>query len=404
MVEAALIVQALRTPRGAAKASGSLHSLSPAQLLSGHLSELRERSGVPIEQVSDAVFGCVTQTGEQGGNIGKIACMLGGWSPQMSAVTLNRYCASGLSAVSWAAQQALAMDSLTLAGGVEMMSRVPMLSDQPPFTQDDTLARQIGYLPPPWSSDLVATRLGLSRADCDEYAALSQTRAAAAHQQGVPMPSRIPVHDGQGRLLLAHDENVRPGSNAEKLGSLKPIYENGAADLDAWALAREPELGRIAHVHTAGNAPCMADGAAAVLLGSARAVHAAGLNARARILASADACVPLVQTGAVQASERALQKAGLQPSDIELWEVRDSFAAITLHYLRSLQIPIERFNVNGSAIALGHPMGATGAMLLSCLLDEMDRRNLRLGLVAIAGAMGVATAAVIERLPKGSHA
>ena len=401
-MNAPLIVQALRTPRGAAKASGSLHSLSPARLLASHLSELRERSGVPTEKVADAVFGCVTQTGEQGGNIGKIACMLGGWSPQMSAVTINRYCASGLSAVSWAAQQAMAADSLTLAGGVEMMSRVPMLSDQPPFAQNADLARQIDYLPPPWSSDLVATRLGLSRSDCDAYAALSQARAVAV--RALPMPSRVPVCDAQGRLLLGHDENVRETSTAEKLAGLKAIYEDGADALDAWALAREPELGRIVHVHTAGNAPCMADGAAAVLLGSPQAVRAAGLPARARILACADACVPLVQTGAVQASEEALRRAGLQAGDIELWEVRDSFAAITLHYLRSLNIPLERFNVNGSAIALGHPLGATGAMLISCLLDEMDRRELRLGMVAIAGAMGVATAAVIERLPKGSHA
>ena len=403
-MSAPLIVQALRTPRGAAKASGSLHSLSPAQLLAGHLAELRERSGVAIAEVSDAVFGCVTQTGEQAGNIGKIACMLGGWSPQMSAVTINRYCASGLSAVNWAAQQALSMDTLTLAGGVEMMSRVPMLSDRPAFAQDEALARQIDYVPPPWSSDLVAAREGMSRHDCDAYAALSQARAAAAARQHVPMPSRIPVRDAQGQILLDQDENIRPGSTIDKLATLKPFYEDGAGELDAWQLAREPGLGHLAHVHTAGNAPCMADGAAALLLGSPRAVRAQGLQPRARILASADACVPLVQTGAVQATQRALQLAGLRPEDIELWEVRDSFAAITLHYVRHLALDIERFNVNGSAIALGHPLGATGAMLISCLLDEMDRRELRLGLVAVAGAMGVATAAVIERLPKGSHA
>jgi acetyl-CoA C-acetyltransferase len=400
----ALIVQALRTPRGAGKPGGSLSSLSPAQLLGGHLRELRQRSGVAPDQVSDAVFGCVTQTGEQAGNIGKIACTLGGWSPRMSAVTLNRYCASGLSAVNWAAQQALGMDTLTLAGGVEMMSRVPMLSDRPAFSQDESLARQIDYVPPPWSSDLVATREGLSRTDCDAYAALSQARAAAATRQQVAMPSRISVRDAQGQVLLDRDENVRASSTVEKLATLKTFYEDGAGGLDAWHLAREPELGRLAHVHTAGNAPCMADGAAALLLGSTRAVRDSGLQARARILACADACVPMVQTGAVQATQRALKLAGLQAQDIELWEVRDSFAAITLHYVRHLALDIERFNVNGSAIALGHPLGATGAMLVSCLLDEMDRRDLRLGLVAIAGAMGVATATVIERLPKGSHA
>lgn len=398
----ALIVQALRTPRGAAKPSGSLHGLSPARLLAGHLRELRQRSNVPIEQVRDAVFGCVTQTGEQAGNIGKIASTLAGWSPQMSAITVNRYCASGLSAVSLAAQQALSLDALTLGGGVEMMSRVPMLSDQPAFAQDARLAREIGYVPPPWSSDLVAAREGLSRTDCDAYAALSQARAAAARQT-VPMPSRLPVRDDAGQVLLDQDENIRESSTAEKLATLKPVYEDGAGGLDAWWLEREPGLSRIAHVHTAGNAPCMADGAAAVLLGSPAAVERAGLRPRARILACADACVPMVQTGAVQASEQALHRAGLQPRDIELWEVRDSFAAITLHYVRHLAIDLDRFNVNGSSIALGHPLGATGAMLISCLLDEMDRRDLRLGLVAIAGAMGVATAAVIERLPEGTH-
>lgn len=217
------------------------------------------------------------------------------------------------------------------------------------------------------------------------------------------MPSMVAVRDAQGAVLLAQDENIRESSTVEKLATLKTVYEDGAQGMDAWALEREPGLGRIAHVHTAGNAPCMADGAAAVLVGSEAAARRAGLQPRARILACADACVPLAQTGAVDATRRALARAGLGVDDIELWEVRDSFAAITLHYLDTLAVPLERFNVNGSSIALGHPMGATGAMLVSCLLDEMDRRGLRLGLVAIAGAQGVATAAVLERLPRRAH-
>lgn len=394
-----VIIEALRTPRGAAKSSGALHPLKPAELLASHLRSLRERVDVDPEQVTDAVFGCVTQTGEQGGNIGKVASLLAGWSPYMSAVTINRYCASGLSAVHWAAQQAMGMDTLTLGGGVEMMSRVPMQGDQAPHYTDQALAEAIGFMPPPWTSDLVATRHGFSREQCDAYAALSQSRACAARDQ-VPMPSLCPVHAADGQLLLAHDENPRAGSTAEKLAQLKAIYADGAQAqaLDAWGLAREPALGAIAHVHTAGNAPCMADGAAAVLLGSPDAARRAGLRPRARIIAMADACVPLAQTGAVDATRRALAQAGLTAADIDLWEVRDSFAAITLHYLHELQLPIDRFNVNGSAIALGHPLGATGAMLVSCLLDEMDRRQLRLGVVAITGASGVATASVIERL------
>jgi acetyl-CoA C-acetyltransferase len=392
----ALIAAAFRTPRGAAKATGSLHGLTPAGLLASHLRAVRARVGPACDAVEDALIGCVTQTGEQGGNVGKVATLLAGWSPHMSAITINRYCASGLSAVNLAALEALQGDSLVLAGGVEMMSRVPMFGDAAPHYTDQALIEAIGFMPPPWTSDLVATRSGLDRAQCDEYAALSQARAARARRE-VPMPSLLPVVDEAGQVLLAQDENIREGSTAEKLATLKAVYEGGAPELDAWALAREPQLGAIVHVHTAGNAPCMADGAAAVIVGSAGALERQGLRPRARILATAEACVPLVQTGAVDATQRALARAGLGVADIDLWEVRDSFAAITLHYIRAMGVDIDRFNVNGSSIALGHPMGATGAMLVSCLLDELERRDLRRGVVAIAGAAGVAAAAVIER-------
>jgi acetyl-CoA C-acetyltransferase len=392
----ALIAAAYRTPRGAAKSTGSLHALTPASLLASHLRSVKERLGPACDHIEDALIGCVTQTGEQGGNVGKVATLLAGWSPHMSALTLNRYCASGLSAVNLAALEALQGDSLVLAGGVEMMSRVPMFGDTAPHYSDKALSKAIGFMPPPWTSDLVATRSGLSRAQCDAYAALSQSRAAQARRD-VPMPSMLPVLDDTGQVLLTQDENIREGSTQEKLGTLKAVYEGGAPDLDAWALAQEPHLGAIAHVHTAGNAPCMADGAAAVVVGSAGALTRHGLVPRARILAMAEACVPMVQTGAVDATRKALERAGLTVADIDLWEVRDSFAAITLHYIHTLGLDLARFNVNGSSIALGHPMGATGAMLVSCLLDEMERRDLRRGVVAIAGAAGVATATVIER-------
>lgn len=390
------IIDAVRTPRGAAKETGSLHSVAPTELLAGALRALRERTGVDTEAVSDGVFGCVTQTGEQGGNIGKSASLLAGWSPHMSAVTINRFCASGLSAVNFAAQQARDSDMLAVGGGVEMMSRIPMFDDEPAYLGDKALASTIGFVPPPWSSDLVATRHGFSRADCDAYAALSQARALAARTSGVAR-SMVPVRDAQGQTLLEHDENIRANNSIDKLATLRTIYEDGANGLDAWGLAREPELGAIHHVHTAGNAPCMADGAAAVLLGTKAAAQRLGLPTRARIMAHADACVPLTQTGAVDATRKALAKAGLTVADIELWEVRDSFAGITLHYINSLGIDLEKFNVNGSSIALGHPMGATGAMLVSCLLDEMERRDLRYGVAALPGAFGVATATVFER-------
>jgi len=392
-----VIIEALRTPRGAAKETGALHGVTPMELLAGLLRELAQRTSVDTAEVADGVFGCVTQTGEQGGNIGKSACLLADWSPHLSAVTINRYCASGLSAVNWAAQQARDANGLAVAGGVEMMSRVPMFGDKVPYYTDRTLGGRIGFVPPPWSSDLVATRHGFSREDCDGYAALSQARALAARGRGAAR-SMVRVLDAQGQLLLDHDENIRAGNTLEKLATLRPVYEAGANGLDDWGLAREPELAQIHHVHTAGNAPCMADGAASVLIGTAETAARLGLPVRARILAHADACVPLTQTGAVDATQKALAKAGLSVDDIDLWEVRDSFAAITLHYIRSLGIPLEKFNVNGSSIALGHPMGATGAMLVSCLLDEMDTRDLRYGVAALPGAFGVATATVFERL------
>jgi acetyl-CoA C-acetyltransferase len=390
------VIDAVRTPRGAARETGSLHSVKPVELLAGALRALQQRMGLDTEQVCDAVFGCVTQTGEQGGNIGKAASLLAGWSPHMSAVTINRFCASGLSAVNLASLQARDSDGLALAGGVEMMSRVPMFGDQPSYLGDKTLANAIGFVPPPWSSDLVATRQGYSRTDCDTYAAMSQSRALAARDAGMAR-SMVPVTDAQGKVLLSQDENIRAGNTMDKLAGLRTVYEDGANGLDAWGLAREPALGSIRHVHTAGNAPCMADGAAAVLLGTKAAAQRLGLATRARILAHADACVPLTQTGAVDATRKALAKAGLTVADIELWEVRDSFAAISLHYIDSLGIDLEKFNVNGSSIALGHPMGATGAMLVSCLLDEMERRDLRYGVAALPGAFGVATATVFER-------
>ncbi len=279
-----------------------------------------------------------------------------------------------LSAVNWAAQQARDANGLAVAGGVEMMSRVPMFGDKVPYYTDRTLGGRIGYVPPPWSSDLVATRHGFGREDCDGYAALSQARALAARNRGVAR-SMVPVLDAQGQVLLDQDENIRAANTLEKLATLRPVYEPGANGLDDWGLAREPELGQIQHVHTAGNAPCMADGAAAVLIGTAEAAKRLGLPVRARILAHADACVPLTQTGAVDATQKALAKAGLSVADIDLWEVRDSFAAITLHYIHSLGIPLEKFNVNGSSIALGHPMGATGALLVSCLLAGSARQR-----------------------------
>lgn len=392
------VLDAVRTPRGIARATGALHALAPVQLLAQLLRAGMERVNVDDDQVVDGVFGCVTQTGAQGGNIGKTACLVAGLSPHMSAVTINRYCASGLSAVNWAAQQARDLEAVTLAGGVEMMSRVPMLSDDGPLYRDPETVQATGFMPISWMADMVATQHDINRADCDEYAATSQQRAAAANARPAPR-SLLPVRDAQGAVLLARDETVRPATTVQSLAGLKPLHADDAA-LDQRGLGRFPQVTEVSHVHTVGNAPCPADGAAVVMLAPEGLARRNNWPLRARILAHADACVPNDQTGAVPATRRALQRAGLSPAEVDLWEVRDSFAAVTLHYLRAFDIPLSRFNVNGSSIALGHPMGATGAMLVSCLLDEMEARGLRYGVVAIAGAAGVATATVFESLQK----
>ncbi len=279
-----------------------------------------------------------------------------------------------------------------------MMSRVPMFSDNGAWRNDPEVAEATHFMSPGIGADLVATRHGFSREACDDYAALSQQRAADARQAGRFDSSMVPVRDMTGEIVLKQDETIRAGTTAAKLAIMKPAFAaEGVAGGDTRLLRQFPELDAVRHVHHAGNSPCMADGAALVLVGSRNALRRHGLRPRARIVAVADACVSLVQTGAVEATQKALRRAGLTLDDIDLFEVRDSFAAVTLHYIVTLGIDIERFNVNGSSIALGHPMGATGAMLVGTALDELERIDGRYAVVAIPGAAGVAAAMVIER-------
>lgn len=392
----AVIIEAIRTPRGIAKPTGALHPVKPVDLLGCVLRAMRERLTLDTSLIADLVVGCVTQTGEQGGNIGKTAALVAGWADTVSGVTINRYCASGLSALNWAALQAEAADSLVAAGGVEMMSRVPMLSDGGPLYADREVAALAGFLPLPLSADIVATREGIGRGACDAYAALSQQRAAAARAQGLFARSVVPVRDRDGRVLLDHDETIRAATTAESLAGLKTIFQPGAGELIAEALRRNPDLPRIEHVHTVGNAPCMADGAALALVASERRARELGYTPRARILAGVDGASSGGLSGDIAASRAALARAGLGVADIDLFEVRDSFAAPTLHYQRAMDVPLEKFNVNGSSIALGHPLGATGIMLVATLVDELARRGARRGLAAITGAMGLASAVVVE--------
>ncbi|WP_333827916.1 acetyl-CoA C-acyltransferase [Pararhodobacter sp.] len=386
-----VIIDALRTPRGRGNAKGALAGVKPVNLLAGPLRALARRHP-EARQAGEAVFGCVTQTGEQGANIGKLALIAAGYPDAVPGLSVNRYCASGISAVRLAALVAGASDGLALAGGVESMSRLPMASDKGPLTHDLDFQRAAGLVPIGISADAIATQEGFSRADCDAYAAQSQARAVRARQQG-RFTALVPLEG------LAADETPRAGTSAEALAALPPAFtEMGAKyGFDA-ALAGRLGLPEITHVHHAGNSPAMADGAAAVLLASAAAAARAGLRPRARILGMAELAVDrvLALTGAVDASRAALAQAGLRAADIDLFEVNESFAALMLHYARHMDIPTDRLNINGGAIALGHPMGATGAVLLSMAIEALEQRGGGRAVVAACGAAGLASALVIE--------
>ncbi len=399
----AYIADAVRTPRGKGNEKGSLKGVKPARLLAGMLQALRARNDFDTALVADAVFGCVSQTGDQGSSVGVMALPLAGWSDAVSAVTLNRYCASGLSATNFAALQALHGDTLAVGGGVEMMSRVPMGSDQGPLTHDLVLQQQAGLVPIGIAADCIATQRGYTRAMLDAYAVQSQQRAAAAAARGTAA-SMVPVHDDAGMLLLARDENIRPQTTVETLATMQPAFaqwgaKGGEQGWDA-LLCRRHGLAAIDHVHHAGNAPALADAAAAVLVGSQAALQRSGLRARACILGQADfgSDRTLALTGTVDAARLALARARLRVEDIDLFEINDGFAAMALHFMEEMQVPPTRLNVNGGAIAIGHAMGCTGAALVSVLLDELDARQARYGCTAICGAAGVASSMVIERL------
>jgi len=399
----AYIADAVRTPRGRGNDKGSLKTVKPAELLAQTLRALAKRTSLDTALVSDAIFGCVTQTGEQGASVGTMALPLAGWDDAVSAVTINRYCASGLSATNFAALQAMHGDTLALGGGIEMMSRVPMGSDQGPLTHDRELQLQARLVPIGIAADAIATQRGYSRTQLDAFAAASQQRAAAASARG-HAPSMIAVTDADGTVLLDRDENVRPATTVESLAALQPAFaqwgaKGGEQGWDA-QLCRQYDMAAIDHLHHAGNSPAMADGAAAVLVGTASALERAGLKARARIVGMADVGSDrtLALTGTVTAAQLAIRRAGLQTHDIDLFEINEGFAAMALQFMDDMQVAPERLNVNGGAIAIGHAMGCTGAALVGVVLDELDRRDGRFGCISICGAAGVASAMVIERL------
>ena len=398
----ALIFDAIRTPRGKGKKDGSLHEVKPVDLLAGTLEALQRRLGFATELVDDVVMGCVSPVGEQGSCIAKTAALKAGWDFRASGVQINRFCASGLEAVNLAAQKvASGFEDLVVAGGVESMSRVPIGADGGAWSQDPQTSLATDFVPQGIGADLIATLEGFSRETVDGYALESQRRAGAAQAEGRFDRSVVPVTDALGLPILERDEFLKPRTTLEGLASLKLAFDAlGELGFDAVALQRYPQVERIEHVHTAGNSSGIVDGAAAVLVGNARSGERLGLAPRARVVATAlsGADPTIMLTGPMPATRKALAKAGLAIEDIDLFEVNEAFAAVPLRFMKELGVPHEKVNVNGGAIALGHPLGATGAMLLGTLLDELERRRLRYGLVTlcVGGGMGIAT--IVERL------
>ena len=395
----AVIVDAVRSARGRASEKGALFNLPSVELLAQQLRVLDRHHPQASAEVAGAVIGCVTQAAGQGGNIARPALLAAGWADCVHGMTVTSYCTSGLSALRIAALQAQVENGLMLAGGVEMMSRVPVGTDKGLLTHDLALQKAQGLLPVGMAADLVASVEGFSREQCDAYALASQQRASQAQREG-RFRSLVAVKDVEGNALLLADETPRPQTTPESLAERAPVFaEMGqSTGLDAW-LCHRYRLAAINHVHHAGNSPVMADGASAVLIASADAAKRLDLPVRARIVAFSELAVErtLALTGAVDATREVLRKAGLTVDDIDLFEVNEAFAALMLHYMKHLGVPHERLNVNGGAIALGHPMGSTGTALISVALDELERTGGKRAVIAACGAAGLASAVLIER-------
>jgi len=393
----AYIIDAIRTPRGKGKKDGSLHEVKPISLLTTLLNELKERHNLDTSQVDDIVLGCVTPIGDQGANIAKTAAIAAGWDNDVAGVQINRFCASGLEAVNLAAQKVRSgWEDLVVAGGVESMSRVPMGSDGGPWALDPETNMACDFIPQGIGADLIATIDGYSRADVDQFADQSQKKAAAAQANGYFDKSIIPVKDKAGVVILDKDEFIKPTTTAEGLSALKPSFATmGQIGFDAIALQKYPEVGSVNHVHHAGNSSGIVDGAAIVLLASEQAVQQQNLKPRAKVLATAlvGADPTIMLTGPAPAARKALAKAGLTIDDIDLFEVNEAFAAVVMRFINEMKVDPAKVNVNGGAIAMGHPLGATGTMILGTLLDELERQGKKRGLatLCVGGGMGIAT-------------
>ncbi len=401
MIEA-YIFDAVRTPRGKGKRNGALHEIRSVELLARVLEALQTRHHLDTSQVDDGIFGCVTPVDDQGGNIAKTALLYAGWHERVGGLQINRFCASALDAVNLGAMKIRSgLEDLIVAGGVESMSRVPMHYDDGALLFDPEVVTRVGYVPQGIAADLIATINGFSRTTLDEYALQSQQRAFQSQQEGRFSKSIIPIHDRNGLLILDHDEHIRPETTLQTLQNLPSAFESiGKSGFDAMALQKYPFLERVEHVHTAGNSSGMVDGAAAVLLGSKEKGKELGLKPRARVVSVGTVSTEptIMLTGAVMAARKALKKANMTSQDIDLWEMNEAFAAVALHFQCEMNIDSDVFNVNGGAIALGHPLGATGAMLIATVLDELERRNLRTALIALCAGGGMGVATIIERV------
>ena len=398
----AFVFDAVRTPRGKGKMDGSLHEVKPVDLLAGTLNALKARHDFDTARVDDVVMGVVSPIGEQGSVIAKVAALKAGWDWQCAGVQINRFCASGLEAVNLAAQKVRSgWEDLVVAGGVESMSRVPIGADGGAWAQDPATNSATDFVPQGVGADLIATLEGFTREDVDRFAVESQQRAGRARDSGWFAGSVVPVKDLLGQAILSEDEFIKPRTTVEALAGLRPSFEQlGAMGFDAVAIGRYPQVERIHHVHHAGNSSGIVDGAAAVLIGSEAAAKAHGFQPRARIVATAlsGADPTIMLTGPMPATRKALAKAGLTIDQIDLFEVNEAFAAVPMKFMKEFKVPHDKVNVNGGAIALGHPLGATGAMILGTLIDELHRRKLRYGLatLCVGGGMGIAT--IVERV------
>ena len=401
MTNEAYIFDAVRTPRGRGKKDGSLHSVKPITLLTTLLDALQRRNNLDTSQVDDIVMGCVTAVGDQGADIAKTAALAADWADTVAGVTLNRFCASGLEAVNMAAMKVRSgWEDLVVAGGVESMSRVPMGSDGGAWAMDPATNLHTGFMPQGIGADLIATIDGFSREDVDRFAVNSQLKAAAARDKGYFDRSIVPVTDQNGVVILDRDEFIRPDTTLESLAGLKPSFQMmGEMGFNGVAREKYHYVEKINHVHHAGNSSGIVDGATALLIGSEAKGKALGLKPRARIVATAVTSTDptIMLTGPAPAARKALEKAGMTADQIDLYEVNEAFASVVMRFQRELNVPDEKVNVNGGSIAMGHPLGATGAIILGTLLDELERRELRYGLatLCVGGGMGIAT--IIER-------